>query len=495
MAAYAVLWSVDFGPGVPRLQPWDVWTDASAPAALRNMAEVTVGVLGAAITVVSIIVELASSRYTPRITEVFLRDRTNLAALSSFVIASVLVLWIDFALGAEGPPPRAMIFAAELMMSGALLGLLPYFAYVLTFLSPDQLVTRLALQIDARLAGVRPQLVRRASVVRKVDQIGDIALKSVENRDRSIATAAIEAMDHVLGSLLDARSGLDDAWFDVHDLLVHDADFVAFDPVVIDDIVARRTWLEMKILLQLEGVFRAAIGDARETAHLVAIVLRRTAVRAAQQRAGGASVDPEVLALAIRFLNTCMRAALNHGDVRTAYNVLHEYRQLAQGLIGTPAQGQLPAIAERMRIYGQIAFRAQMPFVLETVAYDLCMILEHAWKAGAPEVEAMLRTMLDVDREPEGSAVQEAALRGVRKAQVKLATAWLAAGDDALARRIQQDMQKEDPARLASIRAELEQPRERMFWEVSDRGVDFDWLEPERQAKLMVFFAWFEPVR
>jgi uncharacterized membrane protein len=166
--------------------------------------------------VVSIIVELASSRYTPRITEVFLRDRTNLAALSSFVIASVLVLWIDFALGAEGPPPRAMIFAAELMMSGALLGLLPYFAYVLTFLSPDQLVTRLALQIDARLAGVRPQLVRRASVVRKVDQIGDIALKSVENRDRSIATAAIEAMDHVLGSLLDARSGLDDAWFDVH---------------------------------------------------------------------------------------------------------------------------------------------------------------------------------------------------------------------------------------------------------------------------------------
>ena len=43
---------------------------------------VVIVLLGIVITVVSIVVQLAATRYTPRIAEMFFRDRTNLAVMA-----------------------------------------------------------------------------------------------------------------------------------------------------------------------------------------------------------------------------------------------------------------------------------------------------------------------------------------------------------------------------------------------------------------------------
>ena len=52
-------------------------------------------------------------------------------------------------------------------------------------------------------------------------------------------------------------------------------------------------------------------------------------------------------------------------------------------------------------------------------------------------------------------------------------------------------MEDERPERLASIRDELLNVESREFWEVSDRGVNFDYLGDERKAQLLRFFEWF----
>jgi hypothetical protein len=64
-------------------------------------------------------------------------------------------------------------------------------------------------------------------------------------------------------------------------------------------------------------------------------------------------------------------------------------------------------------------------------------------------------------------------------------------GDQALAREVFNDMHDEQPARLASIRDELLGVQSKEFWEVSDRGVNFDYLPAERKLKLLEFFDWF----
>ena len=87
--------------------------------------------------------------------------------------------------------------------------------------------------------------------------------------------------------------------------------------------------------------------------------------------------------------------------------------------------------------------------------------------------------------------MQETSLRGVRKAQLKLATYYLLAGAEPLARRVWDDMREDTAERLGSIRDELLGVQSKDFWEISDRGGNFDYLPPERKEKLRIFFSWF----
>jgi uncharacterized membrane protein len=84
---------------------------------------------GIAITVVSIVVQLAANRYTSRVTDMFFRDRTNLAVMG--------LLRRRLRRGAVGQlrrhedyVPEASIVATLVMATTSLLMLVPYFAYV-----------------------------------------------------------------------------------------------------------------------------------------------------------------------------------------------------------------------------------------------------------------------------------------------------------------------------------------------------------------------------
>ena len=85
-------------------------------------------------------------------------------------------------------------------------------------------------------------------------------------------------------------------------------------------------------------------------------------------------------------------------------------------------------------------------------------------------------------------------LRGVRKAQTKLATFYLVAGAEKYARQIAADMSMEPIARLRSLRDQLSRPSSKDFWEVIDRGTNFDYLDDTRRERVKEFFSWFPGV-
>jgi hypothetical protein len=97
--------------------------------------------------------------------------------------------------------------------------------------------------------------------------------------------------------------------------------------------------------------------------------------------------------------------------------------------------GRAVEVARYFKYYGQLAFQTELPFVLETVAHDLCALNELAFDLSSGAREELLRIFLQVDKEGEG-ATREASLKGVRKAQVKLATYYLLHGDEAAAREV-----------------------------------------------------------
>jgi hypothetical protein len=175
--------------------------------------------------------------------------------------------------------------------------------------------------------------------------------------------------------------------------------------------------------------------------------------------------------------------------VRTAYNVLNQYRQLIEAML---REGQSEAVLEgvkHMKYYGHVSFDMKLTFVTETVAYDISALCEYAHELEAHEEEAMLKQFLELDR-PLRVRSQEGALLGVRKAQVKLAAYYLMKGEERRAKMISDDMAGEPDDRLLAIRHALEEVTTKDFWEIIDRGRNFEYMpEPQRRC-LEQFFEW-----
>ncbi len=461
----------------------------AALGTLTNAGQVVSGVLAIALTVVAIVVELASNRYTHRVTELFITEPINFAVMALFVVTTLQGAWVTMTFDPDGHPsgfvPYAGIGVAMALLTLSLLILLPYFNFVFVYLNPIRIVERISKRTLQAVARCRGQMYDvQAEAVRGVEQLGDVALNAMQNRDTGVSMAAVDALRELMQQFQAIRGQLPEGFFCVGGELAHNADFVSMDAHVLEQVSARRTWLELKILRQYQMVFGEALNRIRDVNHVIAINTRLLAEDAARR-------DHVVLVeLLIKFFNTYLRTAINGQDVRTAYSVIYQYRLLAQSLLDYRSGAYSVEIARHFHYYGLLSYNAKLPFILETVAYDLCSLIESAHERGSARVDELLQTFLHVDKEGEGE-VNEASLRGVRKAQVKLATYYLLHGDLERARKVQEDMAHEDAQRLTSIRDELLSVQSPEYWEIIERGVNFDYLPEERKAKLGEFFSWF----
>ncbi len=479
-------------------EPWRVFwlvihpNPAAAANTLGNAGEIVAAVLAIALTVVAIIVELASNRYTHRVTELFIAEPVNFFVMSLFVVTAVQGLWVTMTIDySQGGTPSFMpyfsIGVTMALLTVCLLILLPYFNFVFSYLNPVQIVDRISrhtLEVIAAAGTGENTDVGKRDASRGVEQLADVAVNAMEHRDKGVSMASVNALKQLAIDYQRVRPGLSAAWFRVDGELAQNPDFVSMDAQVLGEVAARRIWFEMKVLRQYQMVYAEALNHMRDIAYVIAINTRLIAEEAARQN------QIELLHLSMKFFNTYLRAAINAKDVRTAYNVFNQYRLLAQSLLGWKRGAYSVEIARYFKYYGLISFSSNLPFILETVAYDLCTLNETALDCDSPVMDDLLRIFLRVDKESEGE-VQEASLRGVRKAQVKLATYYLLKGDIARARQVYEDMAGEDPMRLASIRDELFGVQSSEYWEITDRGSNFDYLPKERKLKLQEFFSWF----
>src|SRR5688572_8842474 len=109
--------------------------------ALSGLAGMTAAVLGIVITVVSLLVQLTSDRYTG-VARMFLRDRTNITVMAYYVITCVVGVFLSLSLHSQFVP-RATVFAMMAATGFGIVIMLPYFAYVFRFLEPVNLIARI----------------------------------------------------------------------------------------------------------------------------------------------------------------------------------------------------------------------------------------------------------------------------------------------------------------------------------------------------------------
>lgn len=450
------------------------------------LSSIIAAVLGIIITVVSIVVQLAATRYSPAITEMFFRTRSNRAVLSFYIIGCVMGFWTAFAVN-DHWVPRVSLIAMLFVATFGFLLMGPYFAFVFRFLAPQNVVSRIERDAQASATGTSkvPPADRQRRALQLTEQLTDIAINSVNQKDKIIATACVDSLRDLALAYLDGKAGQEPAWFALGPTIRGNPDFASMAADSVSELEASRTWFEFKVLRQYQSIYTEALGTMRDINYVIAINTRQMAERAlkTQQR--------EALLLSIKFFNTFLRATLNQNDVRTAYTILNQYRMMAESVMLAGDGATALTLAGHIKYYGHVSYQRRLAFVTETVAYDLGALCEAAHQVRSGVEDALLNIFLEVDPKTSEGDVQETSLRGVRKAQLKLATYYLMVGADAMARRVWQDMRDDTAERLGSIRDELLEVQSKDFWEISDRGGNFDYLPPERKEKLRVFFGWF----
>jgi hypothetical protein len=455
--------------------------------AVASLAGMIAAVFGIVITVVSIIVQLSADRYTG-VARMFLSDRLNLAVMGFYVIACVCGVWLSVSLHEDYVPRAAllgMIIATTLGM--VLMG--PYFRYVFWFVEPMNIVAKIRSDaVKSTLQAFDSSSPRKISegqaiTLGAMEELTDITSNSISGKDKIIASGAVDALKDFALEYLKHKQRATAAWFQIGPSIRENPDFVAMDPESLGDLEQRRTWVEWKVMRQYLGIYNEALATMRDINYLVAIDTRYIGEAAA------AAKDQELIQLVYRFMNSYLRSTLNARDVRTAYNVLNQYRLLVESML---RQGEARAAAEGVRhmsYYGHVSFDLKITFVTETVAYDISTLCQIASELRLPEEDEMLRQFLELDR-PLRVSSQETALLGVRKAQVKLAAYYLSQGMEDKARLISKDMENERPDRLLAIRRALESVTSKDFWEIIDRGRNFEYMPPGQRARLAEFFGW-----
>jgi len=471
-------------------QHYTAFTPDLVSDALPALGMTLVAALGIVLTVVAIIVQLSSDRYTG-VALMFLRDPVNISVMAAYIVASLLAVWLSVTLRVDFVP-RVLLLLVMGMTSVGLAVMLPYFAYVFWFLEPGNIIDRLRMH-TSRLnrRGLATHSSREVDqlqgrVLTQMEEITDIANNSIDGRDKIVAGHAVDALRDFLIDYIDNKPQEDRPWYDIGKQLRDNPNFVAMDKDLMRDLEERRLWVEWKTLRQYLGVYNEALESMQEINSLVAIDTRYIGEAAARKG------ETELVRMVFRFMNSYLRSAINHGSVRTAYNVLHQYRMMLENLLRLGLDGLACEGVSFIKYYGHVAFDADLDFITETAAHDIAELCQFSHRHGSAAVEQrILRQLLDLDaEEPARGYNQLRGLKGVRKAQAKLAVYYISVGAEANARMIAADMRHDSPGLQQSIRDDLARAESPHFWEIVDRGTNFEYLPENERVQLDVFFSW-----
>ena len=490
ISGYIALRFFDFAlsDGQLRLSEVMFLTDPEAVGdALGGVSEVLIAILGLVITVVAIVVQLAAQRYTPKLIDLFIADRVNIAFFVLMVVASMYSLLLVYSTTKGFLPFWGSLFL--LILTTLILSLLiPYFNYVFKFLTPDNIIAIIRANAKKGMLKVlearrKPAEIRRKQndVANAMEQISDIALSAVSQMDRNVALHAIRTLKDVLVDYLLIKKRMPRRWF--HGQKDH---FPALSSDFIQEIFSSHTWVEAKGFMDMELIFKTAIKDMPDAVSAVANnakIIGQYAIRLKEF---------QVLSSVIQFFNTFLRQAVNNRNPKAIYNLLYQYRMLAEDVLDVD-QKLAERIAFYFKYYGQIAQNYNIPLILITACFDLSYLLEKAYLKNVPNLDNLIRTFLEVDDTPATQA-NEFELRSVRKAQLMFASFLLSKGDREIVVKIFEDMKDEPQDRMDAIREEMLAVTDRKFWEITDRGVDFFYMDDDQKKYLNQFYSqYFEP--
>jgi hypothetical protein len=450
---------------------WAGTNNAKLIDILSPMARAYNNVLAMLIATIGLAIPLTANMHTPKLIEMFLRDRVNRWVLSFIALGAGNVLWVEYMIGPEFAPTWSITLAIFMAIVGWAI-LLPYFFYVVRFVDPSRLIIRLrdsAMFVVARVSERNfDPLDAQTEVSTRVNQLGTIIIKSLDRNDRDVAAEGTWAIKRMLDEYDKHKSRMPKEWF-----RVDRADFVGLSDEALEMLTENKTWFEMKCLQQIEHGFLRALHGANDTVSTFSDATRVIACRAADHH------DEQALRLGIRFFNNYLREAIKARNLRAVYDVFHQYRRLGRDLVDRPEL--LREIGNHFAYYAVMARTYGMLFAPQLALFDLGYVTRRAYERASPAAPDLLKTVLSLPHRT-GNDVHSMAV----KAKLILGGFFVENRLEIEADIVRKNLRDVDSAQVERAENEL-LAADRSFFEVTDRQLNLEYVPPERREPLKRF--------
>ena len=440
---------------------------------LSPMARAYNNVLAMLIAFIGFAIPLTASMHTPKLIEIFLRDRINRWVLAFMAFGAAHVLWVDYLIGPQFAPTWALTLAVIFALAGWAI-VVPYFFYVVRFIDPSRLVVRLREEASTIVRKVAERKLdpgdAQVQLSRRVSQLGTIIMKSLDRNDRDVAAEGAWAIKVLIDFYAEHKARMPKEWF-----VVDRADFVGLSDEALEMLTEDRTWFEMKCLLQVENGFLHAVPKVNDVTSPFSDVLRVIATRADGHH------DTPALRLCIRFFNNFLREAIRARNLRSIYDVFQQYRRLGREVLDRPEL--LRELGKHFSYYAEMARRQGLLFAPQLVVFDLGFVARRAYERASPAAPELLAEVLSLPHRTKDDLHSMAV-----KAKLILGGFFLENHLDAEAELVRRNLADVPSIEIERAEAEL-LAAERSFFEVSDRQLNLEYVPPERRDPLRAFCA------
>ncbi len=447
----------------------------ATPAMVRTLASSFSGaystLIALLLTFISLAIPITANLYTPKLIEIFIRDRINLFVLCSCAILAAHNLFA-FSLSFDqwtGQLPFAIAVAGAIC--GWLL-LLPYYFYVVSFIDPLTIIKRvshgLLLEFDAAADGRYPVTTAQRRINQKITNLGSVLLRAADRADRDVTFDAIRTHVAALARVRDVKARFPAEIFAVgNDLLV------GLSGDATDILSQARIWIEHRIAIQLVLAFKSVLGRMPDGVSAMAQAVKNAAHEEARRH------NDEVFDLLVRVLNCFTREAIKKKENASVFNVVYSYKALVRRLIVDRPE-QVPRLVRHLRFYADFARAQGLPFVYDLVSYELGELAQRAYERKAAPARELLDAML--------AFVGAEQSVGLVKSRAILAAYFLEAGLTQELEAVAASLRDTAPEHLEKARCGILSVQDKVFWELNDRGLNFDFVEPQRRARVAEVF-------
>jgi len=446
--------------------------DAAAAAGTVSLAGGAEGVtLSIVILVVFYGIQTTSSRYSPRIIDIFTRNPLN-ALVFTFALASILY---TFLVRAEIKPNYVPMWSVALAVVFALANfaiLLPYVIYIFDIMRAESLIKgirkRATRDIRKSVTGRR----RRDGLMTCISQVTDIVFGSIQLGDMPVSIYGVEALGRfVADDYLRVKKKLRPEWFQVGH-----SDLPGASDQILSEVNRAHTWVEYTVLSSFVDFVGLTPIHRREAAHAIALATRDIGLAAIEVG------EPEVADLCVRYFNTYLRTAINRAAPTFASSMMNEYRRLAIGALEFRPDLSVDSASHLLR-YGRHFDESGMPAIFGAAAEDVADLAIEA-QGRDPEVTRRLALLLVRQLQELIPNARPIGLNGLFKAVAKLAFWAMASDAKDVSGILVEGIAWAPPDFVDGALNRMESMRSGLFWEVNERVIAFDWVEESLRAQI-----------